>query len=105
MRSGPRWPPASSSRLSRQPIATAAPPSRIDTYRLPTTGRSALPSASEHRFFIEVPMQKRFAGLRPRVALAVALVTLALASSAAPIAQSKGTAPKVTSPKEQFGHD
>ncbi|HEY2904979.1 MAG TPA: M14 family zinc carboxypeptidase, partial [Vicinamibacterales bacterium] len=50
-------------------------------------------------------MQKRFAGLKQRAALAAVLVALALASSAAPIAQSKGTATKVTSPKEQFGHD
>ena len=50
-------------------------------------------------------MQKRFADLRQRAALAAVLVALALASSAAPIAQSKGAAPKVTSPKEQFGHD
>ena len=50
-------------------------------------------------------MQKKFADLRQRAALAAVLIALALASSAAPIAQSKGTAPKVTSPKEQFGHD
>jgi hypothetical protein len=50
-------------------------------------------------------MQKRFADLRQRAALAAVLVALALVSSAAPIAQSKGAAPKVTSPKEQFGHE
>ncbi len=50
-------------------------------------------------------MQKRFAGVKARVALVAVLVALALGSSAAPIAQSKGAAPKVTSPKEQFGHD
>src|SRR4051812_43112798 len=50
-------------------------------------------------------MQKRFAGLKSRAALAGALFVLSLAS-AAPFAQSRaGSAPKVTSPKEQFGHD
>jgi hypothetical protein len=49
-------------------------------------------------------MQKRFAGLKSRAALVAGLLTLALAS-AAPIAQNKGAAPKVTAPKEQFGHD
>jgi hypothetical protein len=49
-------------------------------------------------------MQKRYAGLKSRAGLAGALFVLALAS-AAPFAQSKGAAAKVTSPKEQFGHD
>jgi hypothetical protein len=49
-------------------------------------------------------MYKRYAGLRARAALLLALLALLSIAPAVPLAQSKAPA-RITTPKEQFGHD
>jgi hypothetical protein len=57
------------------------------------------------RHLTEVCMHNTFAVIRSRAALALAVLMLLSAALAAPLAQSPKAPPKITSPKEQFGHD
>src|SRR5207249_11424919 len=57
--------------------------------------------------FHEVRMFKRKAGLRARataVAATVAAAVVLAVGVAAPVAQNKPAAPRITPPKDQFGH-